>query len=174
MMHGTDVVVRRESVRVWNVVRADLDAWLEGSKQQPGPFVLVCSPGIGKSFGVGSYLLYELLHYAPGKLEVVIFLVHGAMYVFYLPRGDEAGRVECYDKTAGVRRVMGLYRAGEGGYMILDATKDEKLPLRLPTRLWGSIVLSSPDKKNYEVWSKTTTGTRLLYINRYHAREMKA
>ncbi|KAH8604688.1 putative retrotransposon hot spot protein 4 (RHS4) [Trypanosoma vivax] len=174
MMDDTDVVVRRESVRVWNIVRADLDAWLVRKERLPTPFVLVGSPGIGKSFGVGSHLLYELLHYAPGKLDVVTFLVREEIYIFYLPSGGEAGRVECYDKTPGVRRIKGFWRAGKRGYMILDAKKDVDLPSRLPARSWGSIVLSSPNKKNYRVWRETNMGSRFLFINRYHAREMKA
>ncbi|KAH8604745.1 putative retrotransposon hot spot protein 4 (RHS4) [Trypanosoma vivax] len=112
MMDDTDVVVRRESVRVWNIVRADLDAWLVRKERSPRSFVLVGSPGIGKSFGVGSHLLYELLHYAPGKLDVVTFLVREKIYIFYLPSGGEAGRVERYDKTPGVGRIMELCEPG--------------------------------------------------------------
>ncbi|KAH8612259.1 putative retrotransposon hot spot protein 4 (RHS4) [Trypanosoma vivax] len=41
MMDDTDVVVRRESVRVWNIVRADLDAWLVRNEGLPTSFVLV-------------------------------------------------------------------------------------------------------------------------------------
>ncbi|KAH8609980.1 putative retrotransposon hot spot protein 4 (RHS4) [Trypanosoma vivax] len=41
MMDATDVVVRRESVRVWNIVRADLDAWLVRKERLPTPFVVV-------------------------------------------------------------------------------------------------------------------------------------
>ncbi|CCD19523.1 hypothetical protein, conserved in T. vivax, partial [Trypanosoma vivax Y486] len=174
MMDATDVVVRRESVRVWNIVRADLDAWLVRKEGPPTSFVLVGSPGIGKSFGVGSHLLYELLHYAPGKLDVVTFLVREEIYIFYLPSGGEAGRVECYDKTPGVGRIKGFWRAGKRGYMILDAKKYVDLPTNLPSESWGSIVLSSPNKKNYKVWDETNMGSRFLFINRYHAREMKA
>ncbi|KAH8620210.1 putative retrotransposon hot spot protein 4 (RHS4) [Trypanosoma vivax] len=96
------------------------------------------------------------------------------MYIFYFPRGDEAGRVECYEKDAGVRRVTELYGAGERGYMILDAKETINLPRNLPTRFLGSIMFSSPNKKNYKVWHKTNTGSKFLYSNRYHAREMKA
>ncbi|CCD20185.1 retrotransposon hot spot protein, (RHS), (fragment), partial [Trypanosoma vivax Y486] len=174
MMDDTDVVVRRESVRVWNIVRADLDAWLVRKERLPTPFVLLGSPGIGKSFGVGSHLLYELLHYTPGKLDVVTFLVRETMYIFYLPRGGEAGRVERYRKDDGVERITRLWRAGCRGYMILDAKETMDLPTCLPARSWGSIVLSSPNKKNYKVWRETNMGSRFLYINRYHAREMKA
>ncbi|KAH8608606.1 putative retrotransposon hot spot protein 4 (RHS4) [Trypanosoma vivax] len=174
MMDATDVVVRRESVRVWNIVRADLDAWLVRKEGPPTPFVLVGSPGIGKSFGVGSHLLYELLHYAPGKLDVVTFLVREKVFIFYLPSGGEAGRVERYDKTPGVGRIMELSDAGKRGYMILDAKKYVDLPTDLPSESWGSIVLSSPNKKNYKVWDETNMGSRFLFINRYHAREMKA
>ncbi|CCD18303.1 retrotransposon hot spot protein (RHS), putative, partial [Trypanosoma vivax Y486] len=140
MMHATDVVVRRESVRVWNIVRADLDAWLVRKERLPTPFVLLGSPGIGKSFGVGSHLLYELLHYTPGKLDVVTFLVRETMYIFYLPRGGEAGRVERYRKDDGVERITRLWRAGCRGYMILDAKETMDLPTCLPSGSWGSIV----------------------------------
>ncbi|KAG8346606.1 putative retrotransposon hot spot protein 4 (RHS4) [Trypanosoma vivax] len=96
------------------------------------------------------------------------------MYIFYLPSGGEAGRVERYKKDDGVERVMELSDAGYRGYMILDVKKGVGLPTDLPTRLWGSIVLSSPNEKSYKAWHKTSTGTRFLFINRYHAREMKA
>ncbi|KAH8610849.1 putative retrotransposon hot spot protein 4 (RHS4) [Trypanosoma vivax] len=68
---------------------------------------------------------------------------------------------------------MELSDDGKQGYMILDVKRDEKPPTDLPARLWGSIVLSSPNKRNYKAWHETNTGTRLLYISRYHAREMK-
>ncbi|CCD21047.1 hypothetical protein, conserved in T. vivax [Trypanosoma vivax Y486] len=174
MMRTTDVVVRREVVRVWNIVRADLDAWLLRNNGEPTPFVLVGSPGIGKSFGVGSYLLYELLHYAPDKLDVVAYLVHDRMYIFYLPRGGEVGRVERCKKNDGVERVMQLSDAGKRGYMILDVEKDKSLPTHVPSASWGSIVLSSPNEENFRVWCESNTEPRFLYINRYHAREMKA
>ncbi|KAH8615932.1 putative retrotransposon hot spot protein 4 (RHS4) [Trypanosoma vivax] len=96
------------------------------------------------------------------------------MYIFYLPSGGEAGRVECYKKDDGVDRVMELSRAGKRGYMILDAKKYVGLPTDLPSESWGSIVLSSPNKKNYKVWDETSMCSRFLFIIRYRAREMKA
>ncbi|KAH8616383.1 putative retrotransposon hot spot protein 4 (RHS4) [Trypanosoma vivax] len=96
------------------------------------------------------------------------------MFIFYLPSGGEAGRVERYTKDDGVERVMELSDDGKQGYMILDVKRGEKPTTDLPARLWGSIMLSSPNKRNYKAWHETNTGTRLLYISRYHAREMKA
>ncbi|KAH8604573.1 putative retrotransposon hot spot protein 4 (RHS4) [Trypanosoma vivax] len=173
MMDATDVVVRKESVRVWNIVRAGLDTWLVRNERPPTPFILVVSPGIGKSFGVGSHLLYEQLHYELGRLDVVTFLVLERMYIFYLPTGSEAGRVERYKKDDGVERIFTVARVWCRGYMILDVKKGFDLPTRLPARLWGSIVLSSPNK-NYKVWDETNMGSSFLFINRHHAREMKA
>ncbi|KAG8340275.1 hypothetical protein TRVL_08898 [Trypanosoma vivax] len=57
--------------------------------------------------------------------------------------------------------------------MILDARKDEKLPTCLPSQSWGSIVLSSPNKRSYKVRRETNTDTKFFFINRHHAREMK-
>ncbi|KAG8344798.1 hypothetical protein TRVL_04374 [Trypanosoma vivax] len=174
MMRATEVVVRREIVRVCNIVRADLDVWLLRNNGEPTPFILVGSPGIGKSFGVWSYLLYELLRYGPDRLDVVAYLVHDRMYIFYLPRGDEAGRVECCKKNDGADCVMELSYAGKSGYMILGVEKDKSLPTHVPSASWGSIVLSSPNKEHFRVRYESNTEPRFLYINRYHAREMKA
>ncbi|KAH8606758.1 putative retrotransposon hot spot protein 4 (RHS4) [Trypanosoma vivax] len=156
MMDDTDVVVRRESVRVWNIVRADLDAWLVRKEGPPTPFVLVGSPGIGKSFGVGSHLLYELLHYAPGKLDVVTFLVREKMFIFYLPSGGEAGRVECYDKIAGVRRITGFWRAGKRGYMILDAKKYVDLPRTYPASRGAALCSARQIRRTTRCGTKRT------------------
>ncbi|KAH8615151.1 putative retrotransposon hot spot protein 4 (RHS4) [Trypanosoma vivax] len=58
--------------------------------------------------------------------------------------------------------------------MILDVEKDKSLPTHVPSASWGSIVLSSPNEENFRVWCESNTEPRFLYINRYHAREMKA
>ncbi|KAH8609329.1 putative retrotransposon hot spot protein 4 (RHS4) [Trypanosoma vivax] len=170
-------LVRVTCQREWETGQSDTLVvvwWLVRNEGNPTPFVLLGSPGIGKSFGVGSHPLYEPLRYAPGRLYVVAFFVHEMMYIFYLPRGGEAGRVERYTKDDGVERVFTLSDDGKQGYMILDAKETMDLPTRLPARLWGSIMLSSPNKRNFKVWRETNMGTRLLYINCYHAREMKA
>ncbi|KAG8339219.1 hypothetical protein TRVL_09954 [Trypanosoma vivax] len=53
MMDDTDVVVRRESVRVWNIVRADLDAWLVGKERPPTPFILVVRQALASRLVLG-------------------------------------------------------------------------------------------------------------------------
>ncbi|KAH8617133.1 putative retrotransposon hot spot protein 4 (RHS4) [Trypanosoma vivax] len=66
------------------------------------------------------------------------------------------------------------FPGGKRGYMILDVEKDKSLPTHVPSASWGSIVLSSPNEENFRVWCESNTEPRFLYINRYHAREMKA
>ncbi|KAG8346607.1 putative Retrotransposon hot spot protein [Trypanosoma vivax] len=48
VMDATDVVVIREVMRVWKIVRADLEAWFGGSRRHPTRFIRVGLPGIGK------------------------------------------------------------------------------------------------------------------------------
>ncbi|KAH8606512.1 putative retrotransposon hot spot protein 4 (RHS4) [Trypanosoma vivax] len=98
--HGEerDVFVRREMVRVWHVVRSEVARWPDDDTMfRPQPYVLVGTPGIGKSFGCGSYLLYELLHYDAAKVPAVAYFLDGSAYIFH-KTGVMAGRVVFYKK----------------------------------------------------------------------------
>ncbi|KAH8604609.1 putative retrotransposon hot spot protein 4 (RHS4) [Trypanosoma vivax] len=141
MMRTTDVVVRREVLRVWNIVRAYLDTWLLHNNGEPTLFILVCSPGIGKSFGMESYLLYELLHYAPDRLDFVASLADDRMYIFYLPIGGEAGRVERNKKDDGGDCVMELSDAPQRDI----CTATDEFPL--------SFSRSNPTKQVLAFWA---------------------
>ncbi|PWV05432.1 putative retrotransposon hot spot protein (RHS) [Trypanosoma cruzi] len=69
-----DCHVNCEVERVWQIVRNDLTEWFSphrGTDCTPERRVLVGTPGIGKSMGAGSYLLYQLLHCDVEKLQVV-------------------------------------------------------------------------------------------------------
>ncbi|KAH8617141.1 putative retrotransposon hot spot protein 4 (RHS4) [Trypanosoma vivax] len=66
-----DVYIRREVVRVWYIVEKQMRAWyVEGTLTQPRTCIVVGTPGIGKSFACGSFLLHQLLHYDGGLLDV--------------------------------------------------------------------------------------------------------
>ncbi|CBH17322.1 retrotransposon hot spot protein (RHS,pseudogene), putative [Trypanosoma brucei gambiense DAL972] len=56
---NSDVYIRRETLRVWHKVEERLNQWLMGEVTvNPMFHVLIGTPGIGKSFSVGSLLLY--------------------------------------------------------------------------------------------------------------------
>ncbi|KAH8608453.1 putative retrotransposon hot spot protein 4 (RHS4) [Trypanosoma vivax] len=98
--HGEerDVFVRREMVRVWHVVRSEVARWPDDDTMfRPQPYVLVGTPGIGKSFGCGSYLLYELLHYDAAKVPAVAYFLDGSAYIFH-KTGVMAGQAVFYKK----------------------------------------------------------------------------
>ncbi|KAH8606694.1 putative retrotransposon hot spot protein 4 (RHS4) [Trypanosoma vivax] len=80
------VFVRREMVRVWRVVEEQIQMWPNCTHQCPNkPYILLGTPGIGKSLGCGSYLLYELLHYDAAKVPAVAYFVDGSAYIFHKP-----------------------------------------------------------------------------------------
>ncbi|CCD15843.1 unnamed protein product, partial [Trypanosoma congolense IL3000] len=67
-----DAYIRRENLRVWHIVKKGLDEWLNGVKEVH-PFIVISTPGIGKSFATGSVLLYQMLHYKSEDLKVVAY-----------------------------------------------------------------------------------------------------
>ncbi|KAF5216894.1 Retrotransposon hot spot protein [Trypanosoma cruzi] len=77
-----DCHVNCEVERVWQTVRDDLTELLSpdpGAYFEPRRRVLIGTPGIGKSMGAGSYLLYQLLHCDAEQLPMVAhFMVSGA------------------------------------------------------------------------------------------------
>ncbi|KAH8615902.1 putative retrotransposon hot spot protein 4 (RHS4) [Trypanosoma vivax] len=191
-----DVFVRREVVRVWHVVRSQLARWpYDDSTFTPKPYVLVGTPGIGKSFGCGSYLLYELLHYDAVKVPTVAYFVRGSAYIFH-KTGAMAGRVVLYEEAksavsamrhmANERQEMLVRRKeAEGvkdaarkckakcGFIIFDVGTLYLPDDSLPTSEWGCVVLSSPSEKNFKSWMDSKGALR-FYINCYTTREMKA
>ncbi|CCD13255.1 unnamed protein product, partial [Trypanosoma congolense IL3000] len=67
-----DAYIRRENLRVWHIVKKWLGMWME-SGRVVRPFIVIGTPGIGKSFATGSLLLYQLLHYPSDDLKVVAY-----------------------------------------------------------------------------------------------------
>ncbi|KAH8609282.1 putative retrotransposon hot spot protein 4 (RHS4) [Trypanosoma vivax] len=82
-----DVYIRREVVRMWYIVEEQTRAWyIERKLVKPRTCVVVGTPGIGKSFACGSFLLYQLLHYEGGLLDVVAYFVRDSAYVIHNAR----------------------------------------------------------------------------------------
>ncbi|CCD19187.1 hypothetical protein, conserved in T. vivax [Trypanosoma vivax Y486] len=195
-LRSKDVYIRREVMRAWHVVRRELARWADDdSTFEPQSYVLVGSPGVGKSFGCGSYLLHELLRYDAARVPVVAYFVRGSAYLFH-KTGNMAKRVVFYkkandamsamDKMANVRQEMLLRRKeAEGvkdaerkcrakfGFIIFDAGGECQPEVELPTSEWGCAVLSSPNKSNCEEWVDQK-GALHIFISCYTTREVKA
>ncbi|KAH8615796.1 putative retrotransposon hot spot protein 4 (RHS4) [Trypanosoma vivax] len=185
------VFVRREMVRVWHVVEQRIRMWPNCTHQCPNkPYILLGTPGIGKSFGVGSYLLYELLHYDAAKVPAVAYFVGGCAYIFH-KTGAMAGRVVFYEEakaavsamnkiTAGNMKIEQA-KSGEGevkrremdGFIIFDVSGTFVPYSQFLLVRWGCIVLSSPNTKKFAEWKKQNSALP-IYINCYSRREIMA
>ncbi|KAF5220653.1 hypothetical protein ECC02_006374 [Trypanosoma cruzi] len=159
-----DCHVNCEVERLWQTVRNDLTEWFSTDPEAyftPMRRVLIGTPGIGKSMGAGSYLLYQMLHCDAEKLQVVAYSFGGStMYVF--------------DKTIKtVTRYVGRGASKEflrhlrmNGYVIYDVTRQGTPPDAgfAPYVGWGMIVVSSPNVGNYDEW-ETQEGAARNIVN---------
>ncbi|EKG06161.1 retrotransposon hot spot (RHS) protein, putative [Trypanosoma cruzi] len=159
-----DCYVNCEVERVWQIVSGDLTEWFSSHGRtdfKPKRRVLIGTPGIGKSMAVGSYLLYQLLHYDVEKLPAVAYSFGGnTTYVFdktiktvtrYLGRG--AFEDFLYD----------LRHLKMKGYVIYDVTeKGRPASYFSPFNEWGMIVVSSPKVSNYDKWEKQERAARII------------
>ncbi|KAH8615813.1 putative retrotransposon hot spot protein 4 (RHS4) [Trypanosoma vivax] len=185
------VFVRREMVRVWRVIEEQIQMWPNCTPQCPSkPYILLGTPGIGKSFGCGSYLLHELLHYDAAKVPAVAYFVSGSAYIFH-KTGVMAGQAVFYMKagdalsamdkiTAGKKKIEQA-ESGEGevkrremdGFIIFDVSGTFVPYSQFLLVRWGCIVLSSPNTKNFAEWKKQNSALP-IYINCYSRREIMA
>ncbi|CCD18652.1 hypothetical protein, conserved in T. vivax, (fragment), partial [Trypanosoma vivax Y486] len=154
------------------------------------PYILLGTPGIGKSLGCGSYLLYELLHYDAAKVPAVACFVGGSAYIFH-KTGAMAAQVVLYEETKTAVSAMNEITAGnmkiegtkieEGqrisgkmdGYIIFDVSGTFAPYLKFSLCRWGCIALLSPNTKNFEDWAKQNSALP-IYINCYSRREIMA
>ncbi|PWV01238.1 putative retrotransposon hot spot (RHS) protein [Trypanosoma cruzi] len=80
-----DCYVNCEVERVWQIVKGDLTEFFGshgGTEFTPERRVLIGTPGIGKSMGAGSYLLYQLLHCDVEQLQVVVYFIADRKFLF--------------------------------------------------------------------------------------------
>ncbi|KEG06094.1 retrotransposon hot spot (RHS) protein, partial [Trypanosoma grayi] len=153
-----DCHIGRETERVWRIIKRDVDEWFAcrgGDDEGPEKRLLIGTPGIGKSMGTGSYLLYQLLHYDKERLPVVAYFIKDYVFIFHNARGEEQGRVEYYDNLEEGRRAVVRLSLTVRGYIIYNVAKQGSEPHHaLPPTAWGMIVVSSPNEENFKGWYK--------------------
>ncbi|RNC36705.1 putative retrotransposon hot spot (RHS) protein, partial [Trypanosoma cruzi] len=160
-----DCHVNCEVERVWRIVKGDLTEWFSSHGRtdfKPKRRVLIGTPGIGKSMGAGSYLLYQLLQYDAEKLHLVIYSFGGnTTYVF-----DKTIKAVTRYVGGGPSKefLRGLWQRGLKGYVIYDVTRQGTPPEEyfLPGSGWGMIVVSSPSVRNYGEWEKKKGAARII------------
>ncbi|KAH8616359.1 putative retrotransposon hot spot protein 4 (RHS4) [Trypanosoma vivax] len=154
--------VRHEVVRVWYLVKKCLDAVHGGAAgETTRPFTLIGSPGIGKSFGAGAFLLYMLLHYNPSCLHIVAWFIGDFVYVFL---NEQPGKVlKFYDRMHAEMYIEGQVAAGLRVYVIYDVGGKQIGPATSWRPGWTGILITSPNESNYRVWAKEHMA-RVLFI----------
>ncbi|PWU89931.1 putative retrotransposon hot spot (RHS) protein [Trypanosoma cruzi] len=150
-----DCYVNCEVERVWRIVKGDITAWLSpdaGDYFKPKRRVLIGTPGIGKSMNAGSYLLYQLLHYDVEQLPMVAYFIGSQSFLF-----DKITKtVSVYMGDPRIEDFVNIFSLrGVKGYCIYDvALKGCQPAAGLPCKGWGMIVVTPPDKNEYERWTK--------------------
>ncbi|KAH8605350.1 putative retrotransposon hot spot protein 4 (RHS4) [Trypanosoma vivax] len=176
--------IRHEVMRVWYIVEIALRDWyVVRARACPMTSIVVGTPGIGKSFGCGSFLLHQLLHCEGGLLDVVAYFVGGIAYVIHNARAGVPGRVVKYsEQSAAVAVIQNMTTFNEEasedgikmGFVIVDIGKGIKAPPSgTRTDLWPTVVLTSPDEKHYADWEKGTNGPDIV-VNCDDARDLMA
>ncbi|RNE95251.1 putative retrotransposon hot spot (RHS) protein, partial [Trypanosoma conorhini] len=170
-----DCYVTAEAERVWK----RLDGFLRmlfrhstGGDSDVKRVLLLGTPGIGQSMTVGSYLLYQLLHYDAEQLQVAIYCLGGELaYVF-----DKTTQAVTEHEGAGsiVDAINDLSRRGKKGYIVYDVSEEgAPPPSGLPPDGWGMIVLGSLKQHNYKALA-TQLHTGLTVMNCPDEEEVKA
>ncbi|RNF16569.1 putative retrotransposon hot spot (RHS) protein [Trypanosoma cruzi] len=158
-----DFFVNCEVERVWRIVKGDLTKWFSPHCWfgfTPKRRVLIGTPGIGKSMNAGSYLLYQLLHYDAEQLPMVAHVIGSQSFLF-----DKITKtVLAYREDPRIEDVVKKFSDhGVKGYIIYDvALACRQPPAGLPCEGWGMIVVTPPDKNEYERWTKKMDATAIV------------
>ncbi|RNC34171.1 putative retrotransposon hot spot (RHS) protein [Trypanosoma cruzi] len=103
----------------------------------------------------GSYLLYQLLHCDVEQLPMVAYFIGSQSFLF-----DKITKtVSVYMDDPRIVNVVKIFSLrGVKGYIIYDvALKGCQPAAGLPCKGWGMIVVTPPDKNEYERWTKKWT-----------------
>ncbi|KAH9582048.1 Trypanosome RHS, partial [Trypanosoma melophagium] len=175
MCCGHDIYINKEVMRTCHKILKDLDEYFVDNvhaNKVLTPYVLIGTPGIGKSFAAGSFLLYQLLHYDAERLPVVAYFTRGGAYLF--ENNNDGGKVFRYKREENAEDVIEDLSKNKRGYIIYDVSdKSGRLPLSLPPPEWGMVVISSPNEKQYKEWDKQKKALHII-INCPTVRDIKA
>ncbi|PWU92158.1 putative retrotransposon hot spot (RHS) protein [Trypanosoma cruzi] len=108
----------------------------------------------------GSYLLYQLLHYDAEQLPMVAHVIGSQSFLF-----DKITKtVLAYREDPRIEDVVKKFSDhGVKGYIIYDvALACRQPPAGLPCEGWGMIVVTPPDKNEYERWTKKMDATAIV------------
>ncbi|ESS55741.1 retrotransposon hot spot protein (RHS) [Trypanosoma cruzi Dm28c] len=160
-----DFFVNCELDRVWRIVKGDVTKWFSSHGGTDFNFercVLIGTPGIGKSMGAGSYLLYRLLHCDAEELQVVVHCFGGGdAYV-----SDKTTRAvtRCSDEDMCISELRSLRGHGRNLYITYGVAKEGTPPPGhfAPTSGWGMIAVSFPKVTNYDEWEKQLQVARII------------
>ncbi|EKF39497.1 retrotransposon hot spot (RHS) protein, putative, partial [Trypanosoma cruzi marinkellei] len=145
------------------IVKGDVTKWFSphgGTYFKPKRRVLIGTPGIGKSMAVGSYLLYQLLHCDFEQLPMVAYVIGCQSFLF-----DKITKtVTAYMGDPSIEDVANRFSlCGVKGYFIYDAAWACRQPAAgLPCEGWGMIVVTPPNKNEYEQWAKRMDATAIV------------
>ncbi|EKF39554.1 retrotransposon hot spot (RHS) protein, putative [Trypanosoma cruzi marinkellei] len=158
-----DCYVNCEVERVWQIVKGDLTEWFSthgGNDFTPKRRVLIGTPGIGKSMAVGSYLLYQLLHYDVEKLQVVLYRIADRTFLF----NKITKTVSHYiGKEAVLTAVKEFSGCGMRGYFIQNVAEPSHEPsVRLLPRGWCMITVTPPEERDNRGRKKQLKGRRIV------------
>ncbi|CBH12235.1 retrotransposon hot spot (RHS) protein, putative [Trypanosoma brucei gambiense DAL972] len=169
-----NVYIRREMMRVWYIIQQKLNAWwVQKTESTPPTHIVIGISGIGKSCGVGSFLLHSLLHFHEGMLDVVVYFTDAKAYLIYNKKGNEEGRVVLY-KRKDVTNVIKEMRLKKRGHIIFDTDgPDETPPYETQYLGWGITTLNTPDTYYYEDWEKDYLSWNVI-LNCDYVRDIKA
>ncbi|AAQ15508.1 retrotransposon hot spot (RHS) protein, putative [Trypanosoma brucei brucei TREU927] len=175
---NSDIFIRREELRVWNVVRNGIELWrtqrvMPRCLYFPRSYLAIGNPGIGKSQNLGSFILYKLLHYDAEELPIVAYFCGVAAYIFEKSGGGGVGRVREYSKEAAITFMKNI-SSNTRGYIIYDfVNKGEQPPADVAPK-WGSILISSPNERNFDSWFQQRERCARIVVNCWEMSEMRA
>ncbi|PWV07707.1 putative retrotransposon hot spot protein (RHS) [Trypanosoma cruzi] len=163
-----DCYVNCKVERVWQIVKGDLAERFSTDGEPyftPDPRVLIGTPGIGKSMGAGSYLLYQLSHCDVEKLQFVVYSFGGS--TTYVCDKTIKTVTRCVGRGASRNVLYDLWRLkghGRNVYIFYDVTEKGTPPAEyfVSSTGWGMSVVSSPNVGNCGEWEKQVKAERII------------